>query len=168
MALLDEELVEQWLNKQRFFTMRGIKLGLDEIDFLCVRHDSTSPVCWHVETQVSFRPMGYIGGDTNARRRSEEEIRAGVEQWVSKKFTSERKRQKRDQLLPGANWQFVLVCAEVREDSELALMGELGVRVVRYREVLEDLIEGRGEHQSSSIAHNIVDILRYVRARAAE
>jgi len=36
MALLDEQLVEEWLNTQQFFTMRGIKCGVDEIDLLAL------------------------------------------------------------------------------------------------------------------------------------
>tara|TARA_B100000401_G_scaffold416501_1_gene338883 strand:- start:5163 stop:5333 length:171 start_codon:yes stop_codon:yes gene_type:complete len=34
MALLDEEIVEYWLNNKGFFCMRGVKTGLGEIDFL--------------------------------------------------------------------------------------------------------------------------------------
>jgi Holliday junction resolvase-like predicted endonuclease len=86
MALLDEQLVEEWLNRKNFFTIRGIKCGIDEIDLLAVKHGEVANECWHVEVQVSFRPIGYIGGDTNARRRNVDEIRAGVEQWVDKKF----------------------------------------------------------------------------------
>jgi hypothetical protein len=33
MALLDEQLVEEWLNRQNFFTMRGIKCGVDLIAY---------------------------------------------------------------------------------------------------------------------------------------
>ena len=32
MALLAEELVEEWLNRQGYFTIRGIKFGVHEID----------------------------------------------------------------------------------------------------------------------------------------
>lgn len=36
MALLAEELVEEWLNRNGFFTIRGIKLGVQEIDLLAI------------------------------------------------------------------------------------------------------------------------------------
>ena len=36
MALLAEEIVEEWLNRQGFFTIRGIKQGTQEIDLLSV------------------------------------------------------------------------------------------------------------------------------------
>lgn len=72
MALIDEQLVEEWLNRQNFFTMRGIKSGVDEIDLLAVRHNANANNdYWHTEVQVSYRPIGYIGGDTNARKRTE-------------------------------------------------------------------------------------------------
>jgi hypothetical protein len=77
MALLDEQLVEEWLNRQNFFTMRGIKCGVDEIDLLAIRPLPAGFECWHVEVQISYRPVGYIGGDRNARRRTPDELRAG-------------------------------------------------------------------------------------------
>lgn len=95
MALLDEQLVEEWLNRNNYFTMRGIKCGVDEIDLLAVKHsDSGHLDLIHVEVHVSYRPIGYVGGDTNARKRTEEEIRAGVVQWVEKNI---RVRQKQSE-----------------------------------------------------------------------
>jgi len=44
MALLAESLVEEWLNRNRFFTIRGIKHGLAEIDLLAIRHEAETPV----------------------------------------------------------------------------------------------------------------------------
>jgi hypothetical protein len=37
MAVLDEEIVEQWLNQNGFFTLSGVKCGVDEIDLLVVK-----------------------------------------------------------------------------------------------------------------------------------
>lgn len=37
MALQAEALVEEWLNKNSFFTIRGIKEKIDEIDLIGVR-----------------------------------------------------------------------------------------------------------------------------------
>jgi hypothetical protein len=36
MALLAEEIVEEWLNRNGYFTIRGIKLGVHEIDLLAI------------------------------------------------------------------------------------------------------------------------------------
>jgi hypothetical protein len=160
MALLDEELVEQWLNQKKFFTMRGIKCGVDEIDLLAINYADGAMTCWHVEVQVSFRPVGYVGGDTSARKRTDAELKVGVAQWVQKKFTSDKKKLKRDSILPNANWQFVLVCAELKDEAEIPLMEELGVQVIRYRDVLNEVI-AKKEHQTSSIANNIIEILQY-------
>lgn len=37
MALLAEEIVEEWLNRLGFFRIRGVKIGVHEIDLLAVR-----------------------------------------------------------------------------------------------------------------------------------
>ena len=88
MALLDEQLVEEWLNRKNFFTMRGIKSGVDEIDLLAIRPTQKGVECWHEEVQISYRPVGYIGGDTNARKRTDKELREGVEQCTVSNFNS--------------------------------------------------------------------------------
>jgi hypothetical protein len=60
MALLAEQLVNEWLNRHGFFTLHGIKIGVDEIDLLGVRATKGRLEGWHVECQVSFRPVAYI------------------------------------------------------------------------------------------------------------
>jgi len=37
MALLAEKIVEEWLNRQGYFTIRGIKMGVHKIDMLAVK-----------------------------------------------------------------------------------------------------------------------------------
>ncbi len=160
MAVLDEEIVEHWLNQRGFFTMRGVKCGVDEIDLLAIKYADNSIECWHVEVQVSFRPVGYIGGDTNARRRTDDELREGVEQWVAKKFTSQRKVDKRNSILPNVVWKYILVCAVLKDERELEIMRACGVDVVRYQQVLSEVVSSK-DHQTSSIANNIVEILKY-------
>lgn len=56
MALLDEEVVEYWLNNNGFFCMRGVKTGLGEIDFLAIRPNENGLECWQVEvSQECYR-----------------------------------------------------------------------------------------------------------------
>jgi len=165
MALLDEQLVEEWLNRKNFFTIRGIKAGVDEIDLLAVRPTSKELECWHVEVQISYRPIGYIGGDTNARKRNDIEIREGVEQWVNKKFNSLKKVSRRNDILANAMWKMFLVHAVVRDDTELRIMEELGVELIHYKKVLDDLrADARGK--SSSDATGIVEMLNYLNSSA--
>jgi hypothetical protein len=163
MALLDEQLVEEWLNRQSFFTMRGVKSGLSEIDLLAVRHKANEKECWHVEVQVSLRPVGYIGGDTNARKRTPEQVRAGVEQWVEKKFKSTKKAARRNSFIPNAEWCFFLVHGVLRDDNELLYMQEFGVQLIPYKRVLVELHDDK-IGQSSSVASGITDLLRYMRS----
>lgn len=162
MALLDEQLVEEWLNRQNFFTIRGIKCGIDEIDLLAIRSMPEGLECWHVEVQISYRPAGYIGGDASARRRTSEQLKTGVEQWVEKKFTGLRKIQRRNEILPDAQWRNVLVHAVMKDEAELPLMQELGVELISYRKVLHDLCNDRNS-KSSSVASGIIEMLNYLK-----
>ena len=96
MALLAEELVEEWLNRNGFFTIRGIKLGFHEIDLLAIGFKDGETICRHIEVQASVRPVSYISAlpkeiqkatsrsSHNAKARSPVEISKGVEEWVDK------------------------------------------------------------------------------------
>lgn len=161
MALLDEQLVEEWLNREQFFTMRGIKCGVDEIDLLAVRFNDKRNDYWHVEVQVSYRPISYIGGDTNARKRSRAEIEQGANLWVEKKFTSAKKQAKRSEIMPSVDWQYVFVHGEVKDAYNLECIQRLGVTLVAYRQVLKELRDG-ANRTSSSVASNIAEMLRYM------
>ena len=61
MSLLGEEVVEEWLNRNGYFTIRGVKVGVDEIDILAIKPlpDGTHE-CRHIEVQVSINPISYI------------------------------------------------------------------------------------------------------------
>lgn len=162
MAALDEQLVEEWLNRQGFFTMRGVKTGIDEIDLLAIRPTGDKLECWHVEVQISYRPVGYIGGNTSARKRTKIAIRDGVEQWVVKKFTSTKKTTIRNKLLPNAEWRRFLVHAVLKDESELSLMKEFGIELIPYRKVLQDLcLDTKGK--SSSAASGIIEMMNFLR-----
>ena len=161
MALLDEEVVEYWLNNKGFFCMRGVKTGLGEIDFLAIRPSEDEFECWQVEVTVSFRPIGYIGGGSSAKRRDATEVEQGVEDYIHKKFTSDKKIEKRNEILPNLAWKYVLVCAEVRHEIELELFEKKGIVVHRYKDILEEL--ETSSSQVNSTAGNILEILRYIK-----
>lgn len=164
MSLLDEQLVEEWLNRNGYFTMRGIKVGVDEIDLLALKYIDGVADYKHVEVQVSYKPIGYIGGDTNARKRTTDEIKAGVAQWVEKKFTSNKKIEKRNAIAPSASWDYTLVHGVLRDETELEYMRELGVNTVPYKEVLSFLQTDK-TNQSSSAASNIVEMLKFMQEK---
>src|SRR5258708_30053948 len=132
MALLAESFVEEWLNRQGFFTIRGVKHGVREMDILAIRHEPSGRVIgWHVEVQVSFRPVGYICKLTNeivgesnrkktsAKQRTDREIDICAAEWVEQKFFAKKKRAAREQLWPGLNWGFYFIHGVVREKNEL-------------------------------------------------
>jgi hypothetical protein len=52
MALLAEVIVEEWLNRQGYFTLRGMKIGVDEIDLLAIRPRSGALECRHRGTAL--------------------------------------------------------------------------------------------------------------------
>ena len=150
MALLAEEIVEEWLNRNGYFTIRGAKVGLYEIDLLAIKKSGPKVERRHIEVQVSIRPVSYITplskqvqrktgrAPYNATKRSPDELEAGVQEWVHKKFLMQQKCELRESLYPG-KWQYELVVNEVRHPEELPFIEKEGVKILHLSDIIEEL-----------------------------
>ena len=150
MALLAEELVEEWLNRQGYFTIRGIALGVHEIDLLAIRPTTSKWDLRHVEVQASVRPVSYISrvpkdvqketgrAATSAKERTLEELVAGVNEWIHKKFALPRKVELKRRLAPG-EWSRELVVHRLRHEEELDEFRRQGIKVHRLSDLVAEL-----------------------------
>ena len=180
MALLAEQLVDEWLNRQGFFTVRGIKEGVDEIDLLGVRpakDGSGNLDAWHVEVQVSFKPNAYISklskahmeelgvsNKNSAKLREHQLLCRTVADWVDGKYNKKRKQQMREARWAGLNWKFKLVHAIAKYPIELELIAEYGIELVSLQKVLLELEETEGNMRGYS-GTDILEIISYYHAR---
>jgi hypothetical protein len=167
-ALLAEELVEEWLRRQGYFTIRGIKLGVHEIDLLAVRQHKGSKVeCRHVEVQASMRPVSFIsrvpkdiqksGRAANSAKRTSEELTRGVKEWVHTKFERPDKVALM-QSLWHSTWSRELVLNVVKSSAEVALIAKCGVSVLWLKDIVASLATGPFPISSASGA-DFVDLI---------
>jgi hypothetical protein len=166
MALLAEEIVEEWLNRQGYFTIRGIKMGVQEIDLLAIRLGMTTE-CRHIEVQASMRPVSYIsrvpkveqkaGRPANSAKRSDTELIQGVAEWVEKKFHRSDKKALMAKLWNG-NWSSELVVNVVKSEHELTLIAKHGIKIHRLNEIVSSLANERFIIASAS-GSDIVDLI---------
>lgn len=173
MPLLAETLVDEWLNRQGFFTMRGIKDGVDEIDLLGVRPTRSGLEGWHVEAQVSFRPVGYITKLTRERARILDKDRTSawerppdilhesVAAWVAHKFTSDEKAATRKRAWQGVQWSFHFVHGVVREQAELDEIARCGVAVLPLHRVLAAVCTRVDGGLTGAAGTDLADIVDY-------
>jgi hypothetical protein len=166
MALLAEEIVEEWLNRQGYFTIRGIKMGVQEIDLLAVKWGADGKAeCRHVEVQASMRPVSYIsrvpkeeqkaGRAANSAKRSDDELVIGVTEWIEKKFRRSDKKALMAKLWEG-QWSSELVVNVVKSDHELSLIAEHGIKIHALRDIISSLANEKFIIASASGA-DIVD-----------
>ncbi len=153
MALLGEEIVEEWLNRQGYFTIRGIKLGNDEIDILAIRPlPNGKHECRHIEVTISINPISYITkvpsairkatgiGAHNAKKRDVTQLKQGVHEWIEAKFNLPRKVEMKNRLCPGS-WTKELVVGSVKHEEELDLLRQAGITIHSLKDVLSEMIE---------------------------
>ena len=178
MALLAEELVEEWLNRQGYFSIRGVKLGVHEIDLLAIRPTVKGLECRQLEVQASVRPVSYITrvpievqrqtgrAPGSAKVRHDDELRQGVREWVKKKFDHPDKQRLRRQLAPGP-WSRELVVHVVKHERELELIEEAGITIHRLTDVVGDLKKGGLKLDGAAGAH-LVDLVAMATAAQAD
>ena len=180
MSLLAEQLVDEWMNRHGFFTVRGAKEGVDEVDLLGVRPSSAGLDAWHVEVQVSFRPIAYISklskedmesfgvkNKNSAKKRGQELLEKAVQGWVTGKFDTPKKRKLRNQRWPDLNWERILVHGEVKDKTELGFIEKQGVRLVNFKTVLLEL-KSTGNNMRGQTGTDILDILLFYESGAAD
>ena len=150
MALIAEEVVEEWLNQAGYFTIRGIKLGVSEMDILAIKRVGNEWDLRHYEVQASVNPVSYISSvpkalqnsegraSTSMKKRSQDELRMGVNEWISKKFLDVKKEKLRNRLCPG-EWSYHFVVGEVKHQDELQIFQESQVTIKRLSEVIKKL-----------------------------
>ncbi|MBT2289530.1 hypothetical protein J7E73_10370 [Paenibacillus albidus] len=174
MALQAETLVEEWLNKNGYFTIRGIREKLNEIDFLAVK--SNGEEGWeyiHCEVQVSVRPVAYISkltksqmeklgvkSKTSAKARNSESIKDSVKAWVELKYTSDKKQKLRDSVAGSTDWQYWFVHGKVKDAHELECIRDEGVKLIAIKDVLQELTQNSTEHSfAAASAGDLVELI---------
>jgi len=170
MALLAEEVVDEWLNRNGYFTIRGIKIGVHEIDILAIKPlPQGGHECRHVEVQASINPVAYISkvpkaiqkkrgiGPDNAKTRSMEELTEGVAEWLEKKFYHPKKRKLRDSLCRG-KWSFELVVHAVRHPEELAVFRDANIVIHQLDDIITEMVGHRHLIRSAS-GNDLVDLI---------
>lgn len=172
MALLAEELVEEWLNRQGYFTIRGIKLGIHEMDLLAVRPGPRGIECRQIEVQASVRPIGYITDlpksvqEQTGRRgssvkiRSDGELRKGIREWIANKYDHPKKKRLRGELTSGP-WTRELIVHVVKHEREIQLIQEEGIKVWRLGDIVAELKRGGLLLKGAAGAH-LVDLVAIV------
>jgi len=174
MALLAEQIVQEWLTRQNYFTMRGVKLGYDEIDLLAIRRLMSGE--WehkHIEVQVSLRPVSYISplsairqqefGINKARsaaKRSDEQLKLSISDWVTNKFKSPKKANLRKKLTNSEEWKFAFVHGIVKESKELQYIQELGVEIIPIAKILTDLQNQEKLDFTTGAATDIIELFQ--------
>ena len=168
MALLAEEIVEEWLNRQGYFTIRGIKMGVQEIDLLAIKYLPDGPAeCRHIEVQASMRPVSYIssvpkekqksGRAASSAKCSDDELVQSVSEWVEKKFRRPDKEALMAKLWKG-QWSSELVVNVVKSDHELGLIERHKIKIHRLSDIVRSLSTGKFVVGSASGA-DIVNLI---------
>lgn len=170
MALLAEEIVEEWLNRRGYFTIRGVRAGVDEIDILGVRPSVDGLQCRHVEVQASINPISYIAPATRAaraegvkthspKRREPPFLQACVDEWLEKKFFSPKKEAVRNSLAPGP-WSLELVVHRVRHREELECIAAGGIKIHRLADVIRSVV-GPENVIGSAAGSSLIELITF-------
>ena len=169
MALLAEEIVEEWLNRQGYFTIRGIKLGVDEIDIIALKKQGDDYECRHIEVTASINPVSYIskvpkairkatGRAPNSQKRSVDELKDGVKEFIQKKFFDKRKINMLRKLFP-KDWSRELVIHEVRHPEVLNLITKEGINIIYLRTIVKEMNENDKNLVPAAAGSDLINLI---------
>lgn len=174
MSLLAESLVEEWLNRAGYFTIRGARFGVSEMDLLAVRRGPSGLLeARHIEAQVSTNPIAYISpltdaqakqigkAKTSAWARPPEVLEVSVAAWVEKKFHSLGKVGARNKAWPGLKWSLEFVHGEVRHPEELDHIRSHGIKTHIFHSVLASLCNDVALTHKGGAGTDIAEMLAY-------
>ncbi len=134
MARADETIVQEWLNRRGYFTIRSLKKGRTECDLLAVSLQNSDAV--HVEVNVSINPIGWIGKRDlsgqelpGGKDRTDTQIEEGITDYVNRKYRNDNATELRERLWPEQdNWRFMYVYGKLNHpDKELPRLQAEGV-----------------------------------------
>ncbi|HEY3567089.1 MAG TPA: hypothetical protein VGP73_04075 [Thermoanaerobaculia bacterium] len=173
MALLAESLVEEWLNRNGYFTIRGARFGVSEMDLLAIRQGKSGLEARHIEVQVSTNPISYITPLTKTQVKSlgkaknsawprpPDVLEVSVSAWVEKKFYSKGKVKARNRAWPGLSWSLEFVHGSVRYPKELELIRDKGIKTHTFYSVLASLCNDKATAHKGGAGTDIAEILAY-------
>jgi hypothetical protein len=185
MGLIAEQIVEDWLYHQGFFTIRGAKAGQNEADLLAIRPLKNLIEAIHIEVQASHRPIGYISSlpkeyakknkisQRTAKKRDQSLLAKSVKQWVENKFNSSSIIELRQELCD-TNWKKILVINVVRHQEEIPMIIDAGISVKYLPEILTELQKikkNRGQNKQSKFASSnseLIELLDSLRPKNTE
>jgi hypothetical protein len=172
MALLGEAIVEEWLNRSGYFTIRGVKLGIHEMDILAVRLENGRSIdLRHIECQISFKPISWITPATaemqkagwkaySPKPRTKEVISKCVSGWIDKKFLMPEKHRIRQRLCSG-EWSKELVLGKAKYQTEIDELKKQGIRIIKFEDVLRSLMS-KSEVVSRAVGGDIFELMNWL------
>ncbi|OHB62092.1 MAG: hypothetical protein A2167_00690 [Planctomycetes bacterium RBG_13_46_10] len=171
MALLAEELVEEWLNRNGYFTIRGIKLGVHEIDILAIKIVGSTVEARHIEVQASSNPISYLcplskrlqkksgRKPQSTKPRSSKEILESVKEWVEKKYHLKRKQELRQSLYPG-EWKYELVLHKVKYADEIEVVKKEGINIFSLDNIIKSMSNTKDTIIQSATGTSLMELVK--------
>jgi hypothetical protein len=139
MAMLGEEVVVEWLNRNGYFTIRGIRVGNNEVDVLAIKPlEDGSIERRHIEVTLPYNPISYIAGGHSAKKRSRAEMFAAVKDWTARKYHNEKVLAAQQRLCKG-EWTQELVLSKAKYKEEVKALEQNGINIIWFDEILQML-----------------------------
>jgi len=133
-----EEVVSNWLVSKGYFVVNNLKIGVNEIDILAimVKNGNVSEKI-HVEVQCSSNPIGYLGGSSSAKKRTEDELKKGVAEYVEKKYLQKKIKSVIESYF-GKEYEKWFICGVLKNEDTVDEFKKYKIQVKRIWDIIEE------------------------------
>ncbi len=163
MAKLAEQYVVEYLIREGFATVQGLRKGVNEWDVLAIRVCNGKIEARHLEVQVSFDPVSYLS-NSNAKKRTDADVHSEMQKWVEKKFTGEKIFKIRKHFFAG-EWAYELIHGVLADSREMDFLKQSGVILRPFTSIIDSLCKEHPRHLPFvAEGKDAVEIIRNLKA----
>ena len=158
------------MNRNGYFTIRGIKLGVHEIDILAIKLAGSKVEARHIEVQASSNPVSYLcplskrlqaksgRKPQSTKTRSPKEITESAKEWIDKKYHLKRKHDLRQSLYRG-EWKYELVLHKVKYIDEIEVVKKQGIHVLSLASIVKSMSSNKNTVIRSAAGTSLMELV---------
>ena len=121
-----EQLIASALQKQGYFVIQGLKVGVREADYLTIRRIGNNYEFAHIEAQVSYNPIGVLRAKAGFGKPAKNSKQAARE-FIEKKFFNKDLCKEITNIFGTNKYKKIFIYGRLKDVSQLEVFDNKGI-----------------------------------------
>lgn len=157
---IGEKLVGSALQSLGYFTIQGLKAGVREADFLAVKMNGEKVTLWHIEVQISRRPIGNLRAYARLGNTGDNPIKAARE-YIDKKFFQRDLCRKIEFVLGTKDYRRMFIHGRLRSPEQLEAFKEKRIECLSIGKLVEEAAGSETQTESFKDFYGVASQVKF-------